>query len=457
MFNKKGWSLIAIASLVFSGCSTQYVKKDSVSDLEAEKEAKDRVSYHINNEAWNPEPTCIIVSPLAANTVNADKVELIRKGIYAHLAPKGYRMASLKDVDYWYANQNQSPVSLDSLSADLDCPYVLHGQVTEFQKGYFAIYSEQSVGAELTLERASDNLVLWQAKHTASLSDGDLPLGPLSIASGIFSAGYNMTDEQTLRAIDDLSRRLMTTLPDAKQSASMGMYTAKQTWRYDMNAWLESVPEEDRKVALEQLLQRHDMTSMQREFAYGRLASLDESSHTKFLWAEDRLSRKDYSGSFALLEQIEADETTNPQYWYYKGRSLSALKRYDESDVSLIKAISRNKGNPDYFVALGHVNAKRGNLDRARAAYLKVVDLEPSNTFALYNLGVIDFNEGDYPQSIDAFLKVGQIYKEAGSLVQLKKILKELEPMKKEMSDNRQKIYESLLSSINEAVDQNQI
>ena len=62
--------------------------------------------------------------------------------------------------------------------------------------------------------RAVNSEVLWEGRHVAESHGGDVPLSPVGLAVGILKAAINLDEEQIFRVIDDLSRRLVSTIPD---------------------------------------------------------------------------------------------------------------------------------------------------------------------------------------------------------------------------------------------------
>ena len=53
-----------------------------------------------------------------------------------------------------------------------------------------------------------------ERKHSANSHEGAVPLSPLSLVTGIFTATTNKEDEVALQMIDAAVRRIISTLPD---------------------------------------------------------------------------------------------------------------------------------------------------------------------------------------------------------------------------------------------------
>ena len=85
-------------------------------------------------------------------------------------------------------------MSYSRLAKHLDCDSLLLGEVTDYDAQFFCIYSQASVGIKLRLILAKDNRQLWQGRHIAASHGGSLPLTPVDIALGLYSATNNISD-----------------------------------------------------------------------------------------------------------------------------------------------------------------------------------------------------------------------------------------------------------------------
>merc|ERR1711924_66997 len=108
----------------------------------------------------------------------------------------------------------KSPESNEYILKNLDCDAILVGIITEFQNDFFVTYSSTNVGLILYL-KDRNNRVLWKASHTAKSRAGSLPLSPIGLATGLFSASSNSDEEIALQMIDTVVRRILKTLPEA--------------------------------------------------------------------------------------------------------------------------------------------------------------------------------------------------------------------------------------------------
>jgi hypothetical protein len=96
-----------------------------------------------------------------------------------------------------------------------ECSLSLDGKVLSKQATNALIVSRTAAGAEVELTR--DGETLWSGSHTASTWGGGIPLDPFSAVVSLVNASDNAREEQGSRILDDLARRLVSTMPEIKQ------------------------------------------------------------------------------------------------------------------------------------------------------------------------------------------------------------------------------------------------
>lgn len=406
-----------------SGCTTRYVdRSQDTNKHETTSALTPEVLYHLYTEHWQPSPECIAMPPLKAKDADRDKLELVRRGMYAHLAPKGYRLAELSRVDLWIATQ-QGTVALSKLGKDLQCEHILEGEITQFDSGFFGIFSKVSVGARLRLIRTSDNAILWEGEHIATLHDGGLPLSPVGTVSSLFNAGRNLGDEQTYRIIDDLARRLMNTLPDATPTHQIKPHI-------NLHEWLASMPETERESALLDLFQRNALSLQEQETAYRLLTQNSNKARHWRSWAAYRLQRDDLHGALEHLHKAAKLAPEEPETWALQSRVLIRMNRLDEADASVLKAISHNASNPDYYETLAWISSRRALPERARAALDKAINLDPGRPWPWHNRAIGEFNAGHWQSALDDFSTAAKLYQAQGKSAQVERILSDMSDLK---------------------------
>jgi len=168
-------------------------------------------------------PTGAVAVSGSANSVSQDpdpmrdmdRAERVRRSFYSHLSPQNKRDVELALVDRVIAGlPNNNLQDYREIGSQLHCDALLVGIVTEYDQGYFGLYSRVSVGAEVKLISASSGEILWEGRHVAESHGGSVPLTPIGAALSIVSAVSNIHSEQVYRVTDDLARRLVATIPD---------------------------------------------------------------------------------------------------------------------------------------------------------------------------------------------------------------------------------------------------
>ncbi len=131
----------------------------------------------------------------------------------------------------------------------LNCDAMIIGEVSQGST-FYGVYSKMEAGAKLKMVRSSDGALLWQSEHYAALQDGGLPLSPISLAAGLFDAARNLEEEQGLRVVDDLARRMMSTIPEvqmafAEDEGVGALFSSVESrWDGDLESWLQEIPEQ---------------------------------------------------------------------------------------------------------------------------------------------------------------------------------------------------------------------
>ncbi len=177
------------------------------------------VTFEVGRQFAATPPRCIAILPftVAAAEEGAWRQAMeVRRAIYAQLAPLPPRDVELAGLDAML--ERMSPAArrdYAGIGGRLQCDALLIGTLLEAREGYYALYSEIVVGAELELVRAQDGEVLWRASHIASSRGGALPISPMAAVESLVRAAGNLLGEERERVTDDLARRLVHALPKA--------------------------------------------------------------------------------------------------------------------------------------------------------------------------------------------------------------------------------------------------
>ena len=213
--------VIALLSLL--SCKTpDYVQHDAPSQITQSLPFASEVIYTLA-ENYSPEQTgCIAIARLSVEHDNTqyrdiDQANIIRKSIFGILNAKNYEGVPIERVDY--KTRTIKPFSHAALLESLACDALITGEILAFRNDYFLSYSVMTVEVALRLTNRSGD-VIWSGRHAASNHEGAIPLSPISLLSGIFTASTNQQNEVAFQMVDAVSRRLLATLPDGRFTAT---------------------------------------------------------------------------------------------------------------------------------------------------------------------------------------------------------------------------------------------
>ena len=83
--------------------------------------------------------------------------------------------------------------------------------------------------------------------------------------------------------------------------------------------------------------------------------------------------------------------------WFFFGRALGRLSRFDESEAALEKAIMESEGRmrSSVYTERGHINRRRGDCIEAEAWFSKAIALEPQLSYNHVFRAVVTGRRGD--------------------------------------------------------------
>ena len=220
--------------LLLTGCaSSPTFVNGNKSFTDTEKQSHfNAVYFKTEKQFISSPPQCIAILPFDNKTgdtpssstgpltLTDEKIEQLRWILYSHLAPHSYQDIELKKVDRALLKINNKHYA--AIGQSLRCDALLIGEITEYDADFLGLYSQISIGVDLKLIAAKDGSVLWQGHHIAKSHGGSIPITPIDIAVGVYSATENISDEQVIRVEDDLFRRLLSTWQLDQNSQQQG-------------------------------------------------------------------------------------------------------------------------------------------------------------------------------------------------------------------------------------------
>jgi hypothetical protein len=209
-------ALLLLAALTGGCLQTTYRNADRSGEPPSMLER--RVTYRLAAAFWSTAPDCAAV--LAPGPAPHSVTGAVEQAVERHLALRMNRVIGGPRV-----RQAEARLALDLRNAGdrglfarrLDCDSVLEIRLREVSDDYAVLWARRAIGLTLALRRARDGELLWTATHTASRSDGGLPLSILSLPVSAARAAAVTGDGELFASIaDDAVRRMVMTLPDTR-------------------------------------------------------------------------------------------------------------------------------------------------------------------------------------------------------------------------------------------------
>jgi len=102
---------------------------------------------------------------------------------------------------------------LQRLGELLGADAVIVGQVTHFDYYYVFLYSQLAVGLSLEMRDTKTGGVLWRVHDARRVHTARIAYEPIAIAVGLFQVGFSMRPINMMRAMDEICRELVGTIP----------------------------------------------------------------------------------------------------------------------------------------------------------------------------------------------------------------------------------------------------
>mgnify|MGYP001816508831 FL=1 len=166
----------------------------------------------------NP-PKSIAILPFGNQTESEEIDEIVRTTFYSHLSAQPYKDIELYEVDRKLRRHNVpeyekfGKASAKRLGRILRCDAVVVGEVTEFQKVYAGLYSQMAVGASITVWDTRTGKKIWSGEHVTRNHEGGIPLAITDLAMIGIRSGMNLTEEEKIKTVDELSRHFTSRIP----------------------------------------------------------------------------------------------------------------------------------------------------------------------------------------------------------------------------------------------------
>jgi hypothetical protein len=125
------------------------------------------------------------------------------------------RTLQREGLDTWEKMKSLSPQRLGEL---LGADAVIIGEVTHFDYYYALLYSQLAVGLSLEMIDTRTEEVLWRVNDARRDHTVRIVYDPIALAVGLFQVGFSMRPINMMRAMDEICRELVGTIPPPKES-----------------------------------------------------------------------------------------------------------------------------------------------------------------------------------------------------------------------------------------------
>ena len=102
---------------------------------------------------------------------------------------------------------------LPRLGELLGADAVIFGQVTHFDYYYAFLYSQLAVGLSLEMRDTRTGDPLWRVHDARRVHTARVAYEPIALAVGLFQVGFSMRPINMMRAMDEICRELVGTIP----------------------------------------------------------------------------------------------------------------------------------------------------------------------------------------------------------------------------------------------------
>ena len=170
-------------------------------------------SHFVTWSQQESSPRRLCVLPFTNESGQPDVGGQVRRSFAGHLSIKRFRDVELHEIDSRLPSDwRQLPAQ--SLGEILGCHALVYGIVTQADRLYLGLYADIALDGGILLIDTQTGQTLVEESYATRFRHGEVPLSLLGIAPSAVLMLRHLTNEQMLRAIDDLGRNLAALVPD---------------------------------------------------------------------------------------------------------------------------------------------------------------------------------------------------------------------------------------------------
>ncbi len=125
------------------------------------------------------------------------------------------RALAKEGLDSW---EKMKSLPLQRMGELLEADAVIFGEVTHFDYYYAFLYSQLAVGLSLEMMDTRTGEVLWRVHDARRDHTVRVVYDPIALVVGLFQVGFSMRPINMMRAMDEICRELVGTIPPPQSS-----------------------------------------------------------------------------------------------------------------------------------------------------------------------------------------------------------------------------------------------
>lgn len=213
-------TFIVLTGLALSACSQVQYRAEGDAAPSSELPFDRTVSFKLSRAFYETPPRCAFVLPLQGKAANTKPGQQIEDAAARQLSQRIERVMSPRRRDRLMRELAIDPTTAKGrarFATATRCSTAVEIVSTGLESTYALVWAHAKLQLAMRLVRARDGKELWRAEHATTRSEGTVPLSPISIPVGAFSAGRFQGDEDKFPSMaDDAARRIVASLPDMR-------------------------------------------------------------------------------------------------------------------------------------------------------------------------------------------------------------------------------------------------
>ena len=210
----------ALVLIFAAACApVQYRAEDSAGKSESSLFER-TVDFRLDRRFYDDLPRCAFIVPSDLARTHPGKARVVEDAVARHLSHRLERVIGPHRRDRLMRERAIDPTTPQGrkrFAASTRCNAAIEIATAGPDSTFAIVWAQAKLQLSVRLVRTADGTELWRATHTASRSEGTLPLSPVSIPLGAFSAGRLHGDTDVFPSMaDDVARRLSVSLPDTR-------------------------------------------------------------------------------------------------------------------------------------------------------------------------------------------------------------------------------------------------